>query len=49
MGVLEETRSEVKRPADFEDFWRRTKEALAGTPPEWERVPDEAATTCVLA
>ncbi|MBV9850660.1 MAG: acetylxylan esterase [Armatimonadetes bacterium] len=39
----------MKRPADFGDFWRRTKEALAETPPEWERVPDEAATTPDLA
>ena len=45
MGALEETRSEVKRPADFVDFWRHTQELLAQTPLEWERVPDEAATT----
>ena len=45
MSALEETRSEVKRPPDFDDFWRHTRESLAETPGEWERVPDEAATT----
>ncbi len=45
METLEETRSEVKRPADFTAFWRHTKELLAETPVEWERVPDEAMTT----
>ncbi len=48
METLEETRSEPKRPRDFNGFWRHTKAALADTPPEWERVPDEAATTAHL-
>ena len=45
MATLEETRSEVKRPADFDEFWRHTLGLLAQTPLEWERVPDETATT----
>ena len=45
MGSLEETRSDIKRPPDFADFWHETRNLLAETPLEWERVPDETSTT----
>ncbi len=48
MEALEETRSEPRRPADFRQFWRHTQDTLADTPMEWERVPDEAASTPTL-
>jgi cephalosporin-C deacetylase len=48
METLEQIHSEPKWPSDFEEFWRRTQEALADTPLEWERVPDELATTTHL-
>lgn len=35
---LEQTRAEIKRPADFEAFWARVKAALAEVPADWERL-----------
>ena len=48
MTALEETRSVVKRPADFDAFWRGVTDELAQTAPEWERVPDATFTTPAL-
>ena len=35
---LEETRAEVKRPADFDTFWAGVKADLTGVPADWERL-----------
>ena len=48
MIPLEETRSEVKRPQDFTEFWQRLKDELAQVPLEWERIPDSTWTTSEL-
>jgi cephalosporin-C deacetylase len=45
LAALETIRSEVKRPADFDAFWRGVKDELARTPLEWERIPDATWTT----
>jgi len=36
--VLEETRAEVRRPADFAAFWAEVKRELALVPTDWERL-----------
>ncbi len=36
--TLEETRAEVKRPADFAAFWAGVKAELAEVPADWERL-----------
>ena len=36
--VLEETRAEVRRPADFAAFWAEVQRELAAQPTEWERL-----------
>ena len=38
MLTLEETRAEVKRPADFAAFWAEVKAELAEVPTDWERL-----------
>lgn len=48
MSALEETRSVVKRPPDFDAFWRRVQDELAHVAPDWERVPDATFTTPAL-
>lgn len=48
MSALEETRSAVRRPPDFDAFWRRTQEELAAVATDWERVPDATFTTLTL-
>ncbi len=35
---LEQTRAEVKRPADFEAFWAGVSSELASVPADWERL-----------
>ncbi|MGI4788219.1 MAG: acetylxylan esterase [Janthinobacterium lividum] len=42
---LEQTRAEVKRPADFDDFWAGVKSDLADVPLEWERLPGAGGET----
>ncbi len=42
---LEQTRAEVKRPADFDDFWNGVKSDLAEVPAEWERLPGAGGET----
>ncbi len=37
-SALEETRAEVKRPADFTAFWAGVKADLAAVPADWERL-----------
>lgn len=43
--TLEETRAEVKRPADFAAFWAGIKAELADVPTEWERLPGAGGET----
>ena len=42
---LEETRAEVKRPADFEAFWAGVKAELDAVPADWERLPGAGGET----
>lgn len=37
-ALLEETRAEVKRPADFDVFWAGVKAELDAVPADWERL-----------
>ena len=37
--ILELTRAEVRRPADFAAYWTRVKAELALVPVGWERLP----------
>lgn len=39
---LYQIRSEVKRPDDFDDFWRRTLDELAEVDPQWDRIEDDS-------
>ena len=43
--TLEETRAEVKRPADFEAFWAGVQAELAAVPADWERLPGAGGET----
>ena len=43
--TLEQTRAEVKRPADFDDFWAGVKSELAEVPADWERLPGAGSET----
>jgi len=43
--ILEQTRAEVRRPADFEAFWASVKSNLADIPVEWERLPGAGGET----
>ena len=38
MLTLEETRAEVKRPADFDAFWDGVNAELDAVPADWERL-----------
>lgn len=42
---LEETRSPIIRPADFDVFWQSVHAALADVPLEWERLPGAGGET----
>lgn len=42
---LEQTRAEVKRPADFDAFWAGVKSDLAAVPADWERLPGAGSET----
>jgi len=42
---LEQTRVEVKRPADFDAFWTGVKSELASIPSDWERLPGAGGET----
>ncbi len=43
--ALERTRADVKRPADFADFWRSVQDELSDVPLEWERLPGAGGET----
>ncbi len=43
--LLEQTRAEVKRPADFDEFWDGVKSELAQVPADWERLPGAGGET----
>ena len=43
--LLEQTRAEVNRPADFEAFWAGVKANLRAVPVEWERLPGAGGET----
>ena len=42
---LEQTRAQVRRPADFAAFWAGVKSELAQIPLEWERLPGAGGET----
>jgi cephalosporin-C deacetylase len=46
--ALEQTRAEVKRPADFDAFWQGVRAELADVPLEWERLPGAALATAPI-
>ena len=45
IAALEETRAQVKRPADFNSFWAGVKAELAEVPADWERLPGAGGET----
>jgi cephalosporin-C deacetylase len=44
-AILEQTRTEVKRPADFDAFWAGVQADLAEVPADWERMPGAGGET----
>ena len=45
LTILEETRADVIRPADFDAFWQGVRRELADVPLEWERLPEAGGET----